>query len=68
MRKIYQHPTIRVIGIIDEQPIALSNVIEENDAIINPETMEEGDGSDAVKSNPYSSMILPARFDLQNPS
>ena len=45
---------IRVIGIIDEQPIALSNVIEENDAIINPETMEEGDGSDAVKSNPYS--------------
>ena len=54
MRKIYQHPMIRVIGIIDEQPIALSNVIEENDAIINPETMEEGDGSDAVKSNPYS--------------
>ena len=54
MRKIYLHPTIRVIGIIDEQPIALSNVIEENDAIINPETMEEGDGSDAVKSNPYS--------------
>ena len=54
MRKIYQYPTLRVISIIDEQPIALSNVIEENDAIINPETVEEGDGSDAVKSNPYS--------------
>lgn len=54
MRKIYQQPTLWVISIIEEQPIALSNVIEENDAIINPETMEEGDGSDAVKSNPYS--------------
>ena len=54
MRKIYLHPTIRVIGIIDEQPIALSNVIEEDNVYINPETMEEGDGSEAVKSNPYS--------------
>ena len=54
MRKIYQYPTLRVISIIDEQPIALSNVIEEDDVYINPETMEEGDGSEEVKSNPYS--------------
>ena len=54
MRKIYQYPTLRVISIIDEQPIALSNVIEEDDVYINPETLEEGDGSEAVKSNPYS--------------
>ena len=54
MKKTYQHPKLCIISICDEQPIAISNIIEENDAIINPETMEEGDGSDAVKSNPYS--------------
>ena len=54
MKKTYQHPMLCIISIYAEQPIAASNIIEDNDAIINPETMEEGDGSDAVKSNPYS--------------
>jgi len=54
MKKIYISPTLCVVRVNNEMPIALSNQMTDDGVELNKETMEEGDGGDAVKANHYS--------------
>lgn len=55
MKKIYISPTFCVVRVNNEMPIANSNqVTSDGNVELNEETMEEGNGDDAVKANNYS--------------
>ena len=49
MKKTYIIPTLHVAYIAEELPIAQSNRINGNTVNLNPTTMGEGNGDDAVK-------------------
>ena len=54
MRKIYINPTLQVAYVDEELPVAQSNTVGSQGVSLNPNTMKEGDGSDAVKANSYN--------------
>ena len=56
MKKIqYIVPVLRVTKIRVELPMAKSNELTNDNSVnLNPNTMTNGDGSDAVKSNNYN--------------
>ena len=56
MKKIqYIVPVLRVTKIRVELPMAKSNELTNDNSVnLNPNTMTNGDGSDAVKSNHYN--------------
>lgn len=55
MKKIYIIPTLCIVSVNNEMPIALSNQVSSDGNVeLNEETMEEGNGDDAVKANNYS--------------
>ena len=54
MKKTYIIPTLQVAYIAEELPIAQSNQANGRNINLNPNTMKEGDGGDAVKTNTYN--------------
>ena len=50
MKKIYIAPALRATALSLQGIIAQSNQFDGNSVNLNPETMGDGDGSDAVKS------------------
>lgn len=54
MKKSYQSSSICIVHVDSELPISASNTLYEDSINFNPDTMDGGDGSDAVKSNSYS--------------
>jgi len=51
MRKKYIVPALTIAIVTQEMPVAQSNTVTETSANLNPETMEEGNGGDAVKAS-----------------
>lgn len=54
MKKTYVIPAMQVVTFAQEKPVAYSNQVDGNGFTLNPTTMDEGDGSDAVKHNDYN--------------
>ena len=54
-KKGYNSPSTEVLSILEERPVATSNVLSEDGVIdLNPQTMTGGNGSDAgAKRNGY---------------
>ena len=54
-KKQYITPAAVALQLEAQGPLAASNGFENSSIIVNPETMDEGDGDDAaVKDNAYS--------------
>ncbi len=53
-KKLYIAPIINMVAITEEMPIALSNNVSSTGVNLNPETMSEGDGTDASRACHYS--------------
>lgn len=54
MKKTYIIPRLQVAYVTEELPIAQSNVVNGESVNLNPNSMEGGNGSDAVKANVYN--------------
>lgn len=53
-KTIYISPLLKQTTLAEELPIAESNIVSGDSIEINPSTMEDGSGGDAVKYNSYS--------------
>ena len=54
MKKKYINPILHVAHVAEELPIAQSNQANGENINLNPNTMNDGDGVDAVKRNTYN--------------
>ena len=54
MKKTYIIPALQVTYIAQELLLVPSNTVTHDGVDLNPNTMKGGDGSDAVKANPYN--------------
>ena len=53
-KTFYKAPLLKLTVLAEELPIAESNTVDENNIHMNPSTMGEGDGGDAVKGSIYN--------------
>jgi hypothetical protein len=54
MKKKYINPALQVDYVAEELPIAQSNKVNGESVNLNPNSIEAGNGSDAVKANAYN--------------
>ena len=54
MKKTYIKPTLLAVQVTQRLLLDQSNKVNDNSVTLNPNTMDSGNGSDAVKSHSYN--------------